>query len=84
MLPILYSVNHRQAGLIPLCTPVTIDSVTTKQMTFEVVATGLDKILRTTCDPGCIEQLAPADRDEVKQGRASTGMTRDGDRHSLR
>lgn len=34
----LYSVNYQQAGLMPLCTPVMIQSVTTKHMTFEVIA----------------------------------------------
>jgi hypothetical protein len=33
----LYSVNYQQPGLIPLCTKVKIESVTSDEMTFQVV-----------------------------------------------
>ena len=33
----LYSVNYQQAGLIPLCSKVKIESVTKKKMTFRVL-----------------------------------------------
>ena len=37
---LLYSVNYQQDGLIPLCTPVDIEQVTSQSMVFSVPSTG--------------------------------------------
>lgn len=88
----LYSTNYQQAGLIPLCTPVTIQAVSPKLASFSAngvmyqyifakqllteKGAHLDQFFGKTCPD--VTALSEEDQAGIRSGRIAPGMTRQG------
>lgn len=89
----LYTVNYQQAGLIPVCSEVTITAAGRKAIRFKVEDTGreyqyllhravpfeghLSEVFGKQCPRDKIARMSSIDQQGIKEGEAKVGMTKD-------